>query len=469
MKKSIFGVIVGNRGFFPDHLVAEGRTEILAALEEAGCEGLCLSPEETKLGSVETLTDARKCADLFRSRADDIDGIIVTLPNFGDERAVADTLRMSGLAAPVLVHAFPDELGKMSVSDRRDSFCGKISVCNNLKQYGIPFSLTSRHTMPVGGVEFRGELDRFAAVCRVVKGLRGARIGAVGARPAAFNTVRFSEKILERSGISVEPIDLSDVFGKAEELADDIPEVKEKIAAIEEYCGADAIPQSALGKMARFAVVLERWMAEKNLVASAIQCWTAIEQYFGITPCAVMSMMSNALMPSACEVDVTGAVAMYALTLASRAPSAILDWNNNYGGDPDKCVVFHCSNLPKDMFKDFRMGSHEILKDTVGEDKAMGACAGTLKPGPVTFCRVSTDDSAGNIRVYLAEGEITDETAGTFGGSGVAHIHNLQGLLAFICREGFEHHVTMAYSRVSRALYEAFTTYLGWQTYHHGG
>jgi len=469
MRKNTFGVIVGNRGFFPDHLVGEGRNKVLLALEQSGYEAVCLSPEETKLGAVETLAEAKKCAELFRSKAADIDGIIVTLPNFGDERAVADTLRMSGLSVPVLVHAFPDEPGKMLVSDRRDSFCGKISVSNNLKQYGIPFSLTSRHTMAVEGDDFRVELDRFATVCRVVKGLRGARIGAIGARPAAFNTVRFSEKILERSGISVETIDLSDVFGRAAALGDEEPEVKEKIAGIEEYFGAGAVPDGALLKMAKFAVVVDRWMTEMDLAASAIQCWTAIEEHFGITPCAVMSMMSNSLMPSACEVDVTGAVGMYALTLASRTPSAILDWNNNYGEDPDKCVLFHCSNFPKDLLKDFRIGSHEILKGTIGEEKAAGACEGVLKPGVMTLCRISTDDCAGIIRTYLAEGEITDDVVDTFGGAGVAHVDNLQGLLEFICREGFEHHVTMTYSHVAAALYEAFTTYLGWETYRHMG
>src|SRR5215469_6888569 len=192
----IFGLIVGNRGFFPDHLAASGRRDMIAALEGAGHQVVAVGTDETKFGAVETREEARKCADLFQQRRRDIDGVIVTLPNFGDERAIADTLRMADLHVPVLVQATPDTPSKMTIRDRRDSFCGKMSACNNLKQYGIPYSLTTLHTeLPQSDV-FRRDLEAFLGVCRVVKGLRRLRIGAIGARPAAFNTVRYSEKIL---------------------------------------------------------------------------------------------------------------------------------------------------------------------------------------------------------------------------------------------------------------------------------
>ena len=124
---------------------------------------ICLTPEETKFGTVETLQDARKCAELFKKHGDEIDGILVSLPNFGDERGVANTIRLSGLDVPVLVHAFPDEADKMLVSTRRDSFCGKMSVCNNLWQYGIRFTLTTLHTVAPSSAVFRGRLE---SLCR---------------------------------------------------------------------------------------------------------------------------------------------------------------------------------------------------------------------------------------------------------------------------------------------------------------
>lgn len=467
MHKLTLGVIVSNRGFFPDHLCDTGRQQMLAALERAGINAICLTPDDTKSGSVESFADAQKCAALFQAHRHEIDGVLVTLPNFGDERGVANTLRMADLRVPVLVHAFADDAQRMTISHRRDSFCGKISVCNNLKQYNIPFSLTQKHTMHPDSPEFQADLAWFAAVCRVVKGLRGARIGALGARPAAFNTVRYSEKLLEQSGISVETLDLSEAFGQAGRLADTDNAVQTKLAAVKGYINASGVTEAALLKMAKFGVVVDRWMQDNALVASAVQCWTAMEAYYGVVPCSIMSMLSNNLLPSACEVDIPGVVGMYALQLATGKPSALLDWNNNYGDDPDKAVVFHCSNLPKDILAEAKMGYQEILAGDVGKENAYGAIAGRINPNVFTYCRVSTDDSSGCIRTYLGEGNFTNDTLLTFGGYGVVHIPNMQALLRYICENGFEHHVAVNMAPVARVLKEAFGTYMGWQVYHH--
>lgn len=467
LKSTTLGVIVGNRGFFPDHLCESGRAEVLRVLEEEGIKAVTLSPEDTKFGSVETLQDAEKCAALFKQHRDEIDGVLVTLPNFGDERAVANTLRWADLNVPVLIHAFPDDADKMTLADRRDSFCGKMSVCNNLVQYGIPFSLTRRHTVAPDSESFRQDLRQFAGTCRVVRGLRGARLGALGARPAAFNTVRYSEKLLEEAGISVEVLDLSEAFGRANRLKDADPAVRRKLDEIKAYVPTAGIPAEALTKMAKFALVTQRWMEENRLVATAVQCWSSMEEYFGIVPCTVMSMMSNALMPSACETDITGAVGMYAMALASGKPSAIVDWNNNYGDDPDKGVIFHCSNLPKALFEDAKMSYQDIIAGTVGKENTYGTVVGRLKSGPFTYCRVSTDDSWGIIRAYVGEGELTDDPLQTFGGYGVVRIPDFQGLLHYICANGFEHHVAINPSQTAAAVHEALGKYMGWDVYFH--
>ncbi len=468
------GVIVGNRGFFPSELCEEGRKKILRVLEEEGIRAVILSPDETPYGSVESLSDAHKCADLFKAHRDEIDGVLVTLPNFGDERAVANTLRWAELDAPVLVHAFPDDPRFMRIGSRRDSFCGKMSVCNNLRQYGVKYSLTSLHTVDPESESFRQDLRKFVSMARVVRGLKGARIGAIGARPAAFNTVRFSEKLLERSGISVETIDLFDLFGRMERLDDEDARVQGKLAEIMNYAPVGHAPPGPLLKMAKFGAVIDIWMEENELVASAIQCWTALQQYFGIVPCTLMSMMSNKLMPSACEVDVAGAVAMYALALASGKPSAIVDWNNNYGDDPDKAVIFHCSNLPKDIFADdpeepLHMDIQEIIAGSVGKDNTWGTLQGRVKARPFTYARISTDDLNGKIVAYVGEGELTKDPLKTFGGYGVVHIPKMQELLHFICENGYEHHVAMNLSLSAEAIHEAFTKYMGWETYYHKG
>src|SRR6266849_2071069 len=239
---STLGIIIGNRGFFPAHLCESGRRDISRLLEEEGIKALTLPVEASRFGAVESLTDAQKCADLFKAHREEITGVLVTLPNFGDERAVANALRWAGLNVPVLIHAFNDEAGKMSIRDRRDSFCGKMSVCNNLRQYRIPYSLTRLHTVNPDNPDFRADLRRFAATCSVVRNLKHARIGAIGARPAAFNTVRYSEKLLEASGITVETLDLSEALGSARRLKAEEPELQQKLSAIQDYTSVRGIP-----------------------------------------------------------------------------------------------------------------------------------------------------------------------------------------------------------------------------------
>ncbi len=461
------GVIVGNRGFFPDHLARSGRMDIVAALTAKGIRPIILDESDSKFGAVETRQEAARCADLFKKHREQLDGIVVTLPNFGDERAIAETIRMANVGVPILMQATPDTPSRMTIRDRRDSFCGKMSACNNLAQYGIPYSLTTLHTEALDSDNFRADLDWFLAVCRVVKGLKKLRIGAIGARPAAFNTVRYSEKILESAGISVETLDLSEVMGRIGRLKDDDSKVVERLRGIRQYVSTNSIPDAALVKMAKLGTVIDTWMRDTEVNISAIQCWTSLEEYFGVVPCTVMSMMSDQGLSSACEVDVAGVIGMHALQLASQTPSALLDWNNNYADDPDKAVCFHCSNLPKHFFKEFRMDFQEIIAGTVGKENTFGTVVGRVKSGPMSFARFSTNDRAGKISGYVGEGAFTEDSLETFGGAGVVRIPQLQKLLRFICERGFEHHVAANFSTVASAVYEAATRYLHWDIYWH--
>src|SRR5208337_4735637 len=345
--------------------------------------------------------------------------------------------RLARLDVPVLIQATPDAPDQMGITHRRDSFCGKMSVCNNLRQYGIPYSLTTLHTVAPEPEGFRADLEWFGAVCRVVNGLHDLRVGCIGARPAAFNTVRYSEKLLEANGISTETVDLSEILGRIGRLKDDHAGVQAKMAEIRKYVTTSGVPEPALIKMAKLGYVIDDWMKSTDVKISAVQCWTAMEEYFGVVPCTIMSMMSNNLLPAACEVDVCGTISMHALALASQTPSALLDWNNNYGDDPNKAVCFHCSNLPKHFFQDVRMDYQEIIAGTVGKDNTFGTVVGRVKPGAMSFARFSTDDTAGVIRGYVGEGSFTNDSLNTFGGVGVVQIAELQKLLHYICENGF--------------------------------
>ncbi len=470
-KPTTFGLIVGTRGFFNAELAVQGRQDLLAKLDSLGYKVVIPPVDATPNGAIESYADAKVCAQLFKQHQDEIDGIVVVLPNFGDEMGVVYTLDMAGLRVPVLVQACDDEDPmKLLVAERRDAFCGKFSVCNNLYQFGIPFTDTTYHTCRIDSEEFTRDLDYFARVCRVVKGLTHMRVGAIGARPTPFHTCRYSEKLLQGTGITVVTVDLSEIMGKANGLLKgDAPAVAAKIDEIRAYGTIPAtIRDEAVRRQAAWSVAVEGWMAEQECDASAIQCWTSLQINYGCATCLTMSMMGERLMPSACEVDITGAVSMYALALASGNPPGFLDWNNNYGDDRDMCINTHCSNYPKGFIgKTPEISNLDVIGASVGFERSFGAIKAQVAAGPMTFFRMSTDDRNGLIRSYVGEGEFTDDPTNIQGGSAVCRIDNLQQMMKYVCKQGFEHHVAQVRGHWAGVLEEAITTYLDWEMYRH--
>ncbi|KKK41007.1 MAG: hypothetical protein Lokiarch_46520 [Candidatus Lokiarchaeum sp. GC14_75] len=465
-EKPTFGIIVGNRDVFPDRLAKEGRLEIVEVLKNLRYNYVILDEHDTKFGCVETYEDARKCAELFKENKNKIEGIVIILPNFGDEKGVANTLKLAKLNVPVLVQASADDIPKMDRINRRDAFCGKISVTNILYQNGIPFTLTKYHTCSITSILFKQDLKRFGKICKIVNKLRNARLGQIGTRPNAFETVRYSEKILEFNGISIEPIDLSEIFGLVEKLEDGDQKVQKKIEFIKNYTSTKKFPKDSINKLAKLAVVIENWIVKNNLDGFAFQCWPSIQDNFGVVPCAVLSMFSEGLVPAACEADVSGLVGMLILQIASETPSAILDWNNNYGDNPDKMVLFHCSNFPKSFFIDTKMTVHPIISDQKGDEVSFGAIQGRIKNKQCTLLRIETDDLKGEIKAILAEGSYTEDPLDTFGGYGVVEIPKLQTLLKTLCLNGFAHHVAASLNKVGDIIFEALE-YLGYKTIFH--
>lgn len=469
-KKLCFGVIIGTRAYFNSDLAKDVRKQLLKTITDEGYDYIILPEDATPTGSssIETREDGLKCADLFRANRDRIDGIIVSLPNFGFEIGIINAISVAELNVPVLVQACDDENDKVDLDSRRDAFCGKISVCNNLYQYGIPFTDTILHTYSVFSDLLAKDINKFAAICRVVNGLRHARIGAIGARPAGFQTVRASEKILQATGITVIPVDLSEILGAARKIENDHPVLLQKIEDIKKYA---LVPQEYSEKLmlqAKFGLAVEQWMDANAIDAVAVQCWDSLEQNYGCAACVTMSMLGEKLIPAACEVDIAGAVSMYALTLASGRQSALLDWNNNFAEDRNKCVCTHCGNFPKSfVMNDIKLGTLGVLGRTLGKVNTFGAVYGKVKQGEFTFFRISTDDTKGRIKSYLGEGSLTDDPYGMDGCIAVTKVDNLQKLMKYICKNGFEHHVAMCRGNVKDILDEAISSYLKWDLYVH--
>lgn len=464
-----FGLIVGTRAYFNSDLAIDVRKTLLEELEKAGYGYVILDEEDTPTGgSMETVQDGKKCAELFRANRDDIDGIIVSLPNFGFEIGIINAISRAELNVPVMVQACDDENDKVDLDSRRDAFCGKISVCNNLYQYGIPFTDTTLHTYSIHSPLMMQDVVKFAAICRIVKKLTHMRLGQIGTRPLGFNTCRASEKLLQQSGITVVPADLSEIIFAAERINDDDPALAEKVQAICHYATVPEEYRQKVAKQAKFGLAVERWIEDNEVDACAIQCWDSLEQNYGCAACVTMSMLGEKLIPCACETDLAGAVSMYALRLAAQQPAAILDWNNNFAEDRNKCVCTHCGNFPKSFVKnDIKLGTLGVLGRTLGKVNTFGAVYGKCTEGEFTYFRISTDDTLGRIKAYIGKGDITNDLYGMDGCIAVTKVENLQGLMKFICKNGFEHHVAMVRTDVVDILTEAIDNYLGWDLYVH--
>jgi len=467
LEKLTFGLIVGTRNIFNAKLAEEARKLLLKKMDQWGYDYVILPVEETPTGNIETYQDAKKCAALFSKNREKINGVIVVLPNFGDELGIVNTLNLAKLDVPVLVQACDDDNDKVDVYSRRDAFCGKLSVCNNLYQYDIPFTDTTYHTYPLDSKMFEEDIKKFAGVCRVVGGIKGARIGQIGTRPQAFQTMRSSEKILQANDMTVIPVDLSEILAAANKIDDGAKELKAKIKDIEAYGSlASNVTSEKVKKQAKFGIAVESWIAANEIDAAGIQCWDSLEQNYGCAACLTMSMLGEKLIPCACETDLTGAISMYTLMLATGKPSALLDWNNNFSDDRNMCVCTHCSNYPKGFFQnDVELGSLDVLGTVLGQEDTFGAVKGKVTPGPLTYFRISTDDPIGIIKSYLGEGEITKDPYGMDGGIAVTKIPNLQKLMKYLCKNGFEHHVSMGRGLVADIIEEAVSTYLGWDLY----
>ena len=457
-----FALYLGNRGFFPERLIAEARREVTEALAALGIDTLCAPENLTRYGAVETAAEGRAFAAFLDRHCGEYDGVLLVLPNFGDENGASEALCDCGV--PIYILAYPDELDKMDFQSRRDAFCGKLSIMDVFTQFNIPFTAWEPHTLHPASSRFAEEMRQFAAVCRIVRGMKRCRIGAIGARPTAFKTIRFDEVALQKKGITVEVFDNSDLLLEVEKVKAGSSELEAKVSRFREYTDFDGVPADRVEMLARLSVAIDRMIERYELQAVGLRCWLDLEQTLKVSPCVVLSELNDRGIPAACELDVGNAVTMYALSLASQEPAACLDWNNNYEEDPDRCILFHCGPVAqKLMAARGRVIDHPMFAKSLGEGCAFGCNVGRLRPMSFTFASAATVD--GKVRFYSGEGEFTSDRLPEefFGCGGVARIPELQPKLVRIGRGGYRHHVSMTEGSWRRALDEAFTNYLGYE------
>lgn len=457
--KSCFALFFGNRDLFPASMIESARAELTGVLKKAGHEFIIAPESLTPYGAVKNAAEGKVYAEFLDSHRGEFDGVILCLPNFGDENGAVEALRDANV--PILIQAYPDQLDQMGPDVRRDAFCGKFSVMDVFYQYGIPFTALPPHTTNPSSQTFLGQLETFDGVCRVVKGMKRFTLGAVGARTSAFKTVRFDEVTMQKYGITVESLDLSELFSRVKAFDSSGTEYKEKVSSLKNYACFENAPENAFGNLVRLAVVMDDIIAEYGMNAMAFRCWLEIEKELGISPCVLLGELNNRGITTACEMDGGTAVAMHALGLAASAPSACLDWNNNYGDDENKCILFHCGPVAADMMsqKD-EVCPHVMFERVLGTGVGYGCHPGRIAPGAMTYAGAKTED--GKLIFYLGEGEFTTDKIAEdfFGCGGVVEIQELQQVLRGIGYHGFRHHVGAVHGQVKTILREAFRNYL---------
>lgn len=454
-------LLISNRGFFPSTVIESARTDMIQAAKRAGVELLVMDSELTRYGAVETCADGKIYADFISEHSGKYDGLIISLPNFGDENGIKEAIK--DVKVPILLQAYPDELDKLDFANRRDAFCGKLGLCAVLKQMNKPFVSGEPFVMHPLSEEFHREMTDFVAICRIVKRMKCMRVGVLGARTTAFKSVRYDEAAMESRGVDVETLDLTQVFAKMQAIAEDDVRLAAWEAEIQAISDTYDTPEYALLNQCKLGVALEEIIDEMHLDTLAIRCWSELQYEYKIAPCTVMGILNHRQIPVVCETDVTNAPGMMALTLASGAGVGCLDVNNNYGTDEDKCIMFHCGPLPADLMNGKgHMEEHKMFVKTQGQNCSWGVNVGRMKPGIVTLCGMRTEN--GQHRYFVEKAEVlnieVDERF--FGTYGVVEIPGLQTKLRHMAEEGFRHHVAITSGDHTRSIREGLSKYLGY-------
>lgn len=455
-----FALFFGNRGFMPGELITGARKDMIKAVRDAGHEYIAMDENLTRFGAVETRDEGRMYHDWLKTHEGEYDGVILCMPIFIDENGAVAALQDAGV--PILMQAYPDEIGKMDFKHRRDAFCGKFSVTDVFYQYRIPFTVLKPHVVHPLSPAFAQNLRDFAAICRVVKGMKRFNLGCIGARTTAFKTVRFDEVTLQRYGINVESFDLSELIDFVQKKKDDDKAVIAKKKNLEKYADFTRVPESNKLTLAKISVVIDEYIAAYHLDAITLRCWNEMETILRVCPCVLISELNDRGIVCSCEIDLTSAITMRAMALASEHPTACLDWNNNYGDDENKVILFHCGPVAQSLMAGKGTVTEHKMFAKGDPGSGWGTNEGRIKAGDITISNGFTED--GKLKVYASEARFTADPIEKefFGCGGVAEIPDLQSKLISLARGGFKHHTTVGVGHMKDVLTEAFTTYLGY-------
>lgn len=446
------GFVPASRTIFDQELAVKVRGDVIEALRDAGLEVVAPGEGLTENGLVQTPAEAERVGRLFDQEG--VSGVVVGALNFGNEVPAALAALSRADERPVLLFGVGEEGELTREASRRDSFCGLISIATALRHREARFVFPRRAVCFPDDAEFRLAIFEFGNVCRAVAEVSGAVYGLFGPRPEEFETCAFDElSLLRKLGIRVVPVPLTTLFS----LAAAVPvEVEREIA--EDMKGSvdcSGVSESDLAKMARLEAALDGIIEERGLSGLALQCWTSIQDDYGVSPCFVMSRLTDRGVPCACEVDIHGTLSMHLLSLVAGSTAGLADWNNRHYRAADVFSAWHCGVFPPSLCSgEKRLSYHNILADSTGTAVGkFGTVESRLDGGPVTMMRV-TEHPWDTWPVLIAEGDVVDVPGDSPGSHGWVRVSDLDRLYAKLLR-GFPHHTAIAAGHVGGALMAA--------------
>jgi len=456
------GFVPAHREPFDENWAAQMRQRCLDAFP-AGPLLEIIVPDKnlTRGGCVRDDADAEKVIDLFKEAG--IDGLIIGTMTFGDEvsaLSVASAFR----DCPLLLFGTKEGPFTADGNRRSDSFCGTLSVSSGLHRRQIPFMF--------GGIvfpeeeKFRNTLMDFLRVCAVARGFIGARIGLVGPRPERFETCIFSEDLLMgKFRQRVVPIDLADIMARAGEAgnASEIKAILKNMKAQADLSGAGA---DTVKNIAGLEYALAQFAADKKLSAMGVQCWTAMQSVYGISPCYAMGRMTDRGVMTSCEVDIYGALTMLIQYLASLGTTVphFIDWTIQNQEKENVFLSWHCGNAPPSLVcknAKVTVRYHSILGESLGVERSVGTGEFQLNPGIVTLSRLQEQN--GQFKMLIAEGKAVASRQQLRGSWCWVEVPDLDKLYTTLVKEGFTHHASLIHGDYSQALKDA-CEYLGIET-----
>lgn len=381
----------------------------------------------------------------------EVDAMFAPHCNFGTEAAVAKLGKIMG--KPLLLWGPRDDAPLENGIRTRDTQCGLFATSKILRRFGVPFTYITNSGL--NGKIFERGFKNFLGAVSVKKTLNNLRIGMISTRPGDFWTVMANEgELLEKFGIEIVPLSLTEVITASRSfLKEKNRELKEFVEDVRvKKIDYTAVGEENLRKIGGLKIAMQKWMEAEDLSATAIQCWTALPEEYGIVPCFANSVLTDERMPVVCETDIHGAVTAAILQAANlgKTPIFFSDLTIRHPENDNAELLWHCGPFPYSLKAEDSPAS--IERHAIMEGHYPGVASWKIRGGDITVARFDGDNGKYSLLMGQGHGVDGPMTQGTYVWFGVKDWPLWEEKLI---RGPYVHHVAGIHGKFASVLYEA--------------